>query len=143
MTVPRSLRTKLAENQELSRQKPISFEELRSNAFILIIAGSETTATLMSAATCFLATHPECLAKLNDEVRSAFLSEEQIDMLSVGELKYLSAVLDESLRLYPPAPGPAPRMISQGGDTIVGEFIPEGFGQRRDANDHGQIDLEL
>ncbi|QPC65684.1 hypothetical protein HYE67_007915 [Fusarium culmorum] len=153
MTVPRSLRTKLAENQELSRQKvrkrldlgterpdfmdamlrksealdmPISFEELTSNSFILIIAGSETTATLMSAATYFLATHPECLAKLNDEVRSAFLSEEQIDMLSVGELKYLSAVLDESLRLYPPAPGPAPRMISQGGDTIVGEFIPEG-----------------
>ncbi|KAF5230818.1 hypothetical protein FANTH_13669 [Fusarium anthophilum] len=153
MTVPHSLRTKLAENQELSRQKvrkrldlgterpdfmdamirkskaldlPISFEELTSNAFILIIAGSETTATLMSAATYFLATHPECLAKLKDEVRSAFQSEDQIDMISVQELKYLSAVLDESLRLYPPAPGPSPRVISEGGDTISGNFIPEG-----------------
>ncbi|KAG6363896.1 hypothetical protein INS49_008999 [Diaporthe citri] len=153
MTVPRSLGTKLAENKELSRQKvrkrldlgagrpdfmdamirkseyagsTISFEELTSNAFILIVAGSETTATLLSAATFFLATNPASLAKLNDEVRSTFQSEDQIDMLSVQNLKYLSAVLDESMRCYPPVPSSSPRIIGEGGDRIIGEFIPEG-----------------
>lgn len=104
----------------------ISFEELTSNAFVLIVAGSETTATLLSAATFFLATNPESLAKLNDEVRSTFQSEDQIDILSVQNLKYLSAVLDESMRLYPPVPSASPRMIGEGGDKIIGEFIPEG-----------------
>lgn len=93
---------------------------------MLIVAGSETTATLLSAATFFLATNPASLAKLNDEVRSTFQSEDQIDMLSVQNLKYLSAVLDESMRLYPPVPSSSPRMIGKGGDKIIGEFIPEG-----------------
>ncbi|KAL2286891.1 hypothetical protein FJTKL_06412 [Diaporthe vaccinii] len=104
----------------------ISFEELTSNAFILIVAGSETTATLLSAATYFLATDPASLAKLNDEVRSTFQSEDQIDMLSVQNLKYLPAVLDESMRLYSPVLSSSPRMIGEGGDEIIGEFIPEG-----------------
>lgn len=104
----------------------MSFEELTSNAFVLIVAGSETTATLLSAATYFLATNPECLVKIKDEVRSTFQSEDQIDMLSVQNLKYLSAVLEESMRCYPPVPSSSPRMIGEGGDKIIGEFIPEG-----------------
>ncbi|KAJ0365207.1 hypothetical protein COL26b_012198 [Colletotrichum chrysophilum] len=153
MTVPRSLVTKFAENKELSREKlrkrldlgtsrpdfidamirksesagaTLTFEELTSNAFVLIVAGSETTATLLSAATFFLATNPNALAKLNDEVRSAFESEDQIDMLSVQNLTYMSAVLDESMRLYPPVPSSSPRMAGEGGDDILGEFVPQG-----------------
>lgn len=107
----------------------ISFEELTSNAFVLIVAGSETTATLLSAATFFLATNSVALAKLNNEVRSAFESENQIDMLSVQNLTYMSAVLDESMRLYPPVPSSGPRMAGEGGDDILGEFVPEGVRQ--------------
>lgn len=114
------------ESSTTDESQTISFEELTSNAFVLIVAGSETTATLLSAATFFLATNPASLAKLNEEVRSAFQSEDQIDMLSVQNLKYLSAVLDESMRCYPPVPSSSPRMIGEGGDTIIGEFIPEG-----------------
>lgn len=119
--LPKALEQPIADGSQ-----SISFEELTSNAFLLVLAGSETTATLLSAATFFLATHPASLAKLNDEIRSTFQSEDQIDMLSVQNLKYLSAVLDESMRLYPPAPGGSPRMIGKGGDNILGEFIPEG-----------------
>ncbi|KAF9873493.1 cytochrome P450 [Colletotrichum karsti] len=153
MTIPRSLASKFAQNKELSREKvrkrldlgtsrpdfidamirksesagsTMSFEELTSNAFVLIVAGSETTATLLTAATYFLATNAGPLAKLTEEVMSAFQSEDQIDMLSVQNLTYLSAVLDESMRLYPPVPSPSPRMIGEGGDTILRHYIPEG-----------------
>ncbi|KAF9876101.1 trichothecene c-15 hydroxylase [Colletotrichum karsti] len=104
----------------------MTFDELASNASVLIIGGSETTATLLSAATFFLATHPETLEKLKDELRSTFTSEGQIDMISVQDLTYMQAVLRESMRLYPPVPSASPRTIAEGGDTILGEYLPEG-----------------
>ncbi|EFQ28426.1 cytochrome P450 [Colletotrichum graminicola M1.001] len=153
LTIPRNLVTKLAENMTLTREKvrkrldlgtrrpdfmdamirksetagsSMTFDELVSNSFILIGAGSETTATALSATTFFLATNPDCLEKLTNEVLSAFASENQINMLSVQKLTYMSAVLNESMRLYPPAPGGQPRMVKEGGIDVLGEFIPEG-----------------
>lgn len=35
------------------------------------------------------------------------------------------AVLDESMRVYPPVPGGLPRYTAKGGGMIAGEFIPE------------------
>lgn len=104
----------------------MSFRELNSHARTLINAGSETTATALSAATYFLSQNPEPLAKLTAEVRSAFSSEEEIDLLSVQHLSYMLAVLDEALRLYPPAPGGQPRVIAKGGDIILDRYVPEG-----------------
>ncbi|RSM03390.1 hypothetical protein CDV31_010524 [Fusarium ambrosium] len=104
----------------------ITFDELASNAQLIVLAGSETTATLLSAATYYLTTHPDILAKLNDEVRSAFTSEDEIDMISVQKLPYMLAVLNESLRMFPPVVNGIPRLIGPGGDTIIGQYIPEG-----------------
>ncbi|KAK1954619.1 cytochrome P450, partial [Colletotrichum sublineola] len=150
LTIPRSLVTKLAENKALTREKVrkrldlgmmrpdfmdamirksekvLTFNELVSNAFVLISGGSKTTATTLSAVTFFLATHLAALTKLTEEILSAFQSETQINFLSVQKLSYMSAVLNKSMRLYPPAPGPQPRQIQEGGDEILGEFIPGG-----------------
>lgn len=92
----------------------------------MIIAGSETTATLLSAATYYLLTYPDAMVKLTEEVRSAFKSEDEIDMISVQKLTYLLAVLDESLRLYPPVPAGGPRKIAPDGDVILGQYVPGG-----------------
>lgn len=35
------------------------------------------------------------------------------------------AVLDESMRVFPPVPGGLPRYTAKGGGVIAGEFIPE------------------
>ena len=104
----------------------MTIDELASNASTLIIAGSETTATALSAATYFLATTPPALAKLTDEVRSTFATEDEIDLTSVQRLTYMLAVLDETLRLYPPVPSGSPRKISDGGETLAGQFVPPG-----------------
>lgn len=92
----------------------------------MIIAGSETTATALSGVTFLLGTHPEILAKLTEEVRSGFSSEDEITLLSVQKLKYMLAVLDETLRVYPPAPGPTPRVVPAGGNVICDRWLPEG-----------------
>lgn len=36
------------------------------------------------------------------------------------------AVLDEAMRMYPPAPGGQPRVICEGGDEIMGMYMPAG-----------------
>ncbi|KAL6796474.1 cytochrome P450 [Trichoderma sp. SZMC 28012] len=104
----------------------LTFNELASNASLLIAAGSETTATALSAATYYLGLYPETFGKLAAEVRSAFRSEEEINLTNVQHLNYLQAVIDEAMRLFPSAPGTQPRIISPGGDTIVGRHVPAG-----------------
>ncbi|UKZ89631.1 uncharacterized protein TrAFT101_004675 [Trichoderma asperellum] len=103
----------------------LSFEELTSNAVILIIAGSETTATALSAAAYYLGLYPEIQAKLAQEVRSNFNRPEEITITSVQHLSYMLAVLDESMRVFPPVPGGLPRYTAKGGGMIAGEFVPE------------------
>jgi cytochrome P450 len=97
-----------------------------SNASLLIAAGSETTATALSAATYYLGIYPETFKKLAAEIRSEFSSEKDINLTSVQHLSYLQAVIDEAMRLYPAAPGTQPRIISPGGDVIVGRYVPAG-----------------
>ena len=102
-------------------------EEIISNAGVLLVAGSETTATLLSGATYYLLSNPVVLKKLQAEIRDAFQSEDEITPLSVrspGKLPYMEAVLTESLRMYPPLPASLPRMTGSMGDIIDGSFVP-------------------
>ncbi|KAK7409281.1 hypothetical protein QQX98_008521 [Neonectria punicea] len=107
-------------------KEKMTMAEIEKNSSTLIIAGSETTATALSAVTFYLCMHPEVLAKLVDEVRSSFTSEEQIDFVSVNNLKYMLAVLDETLRIFPPVGSALPRICKPEGETINGQFVPGG-----------------
>ncbi|KAB8302765.1 hypothetical protein EYC80_006112 [Monilinia laxa] len=98
--------------------------EINSNAAILIIAGSETTGTVISGVTYRLLQNPEVLKKLVEIIRETFTSEDQITIESVSKLTYLLAVLEESMRMYPPAPIGLPRTIGSGGEIVCGKWIP-------------------
>ncbi|KAI1354177.1 isotrichodermin C-15 hydroxylase [Xylaria sp. FL0043] len=104
----------------------LSFEKLSSNAFILVLAGSETTATTLSGATYLVLSHPEIFEKLKEEVRSTFKDPSEININTVGNLKYMLAILNEALRLYPPVTAGLVRTTPKGGTQIAGHFVPEG-----------------
>ncbi|KZL72932.1 cytochrome P450 [Colletotrichum tofieldiae] len=106
----------------LAMSKP----EIEETADTLIIAGSETTASVLSGVTFFLTTHPGAMAKLAEEVRTSFNSEQEIDVLSVQKLRYMLAVLDESMRVYPVVPMGLTRIIKPGGDYVCERYVPEG-----------------
>ncbi|KAI7774892.1 cytochrome P450 [Diaporthe eres] len=115
--------------EAMIRQKgsrEIQKHEMVSNAFLLMLGGSETSSTALSAATYFLTSHPEALSKLTHEVLSTFQTEEEINVNTVQNLPYMLAVLDETLRLNPPLPHTTPRVVHKGGDTFCGYFLPEG-----------------
>ncbi|KAL8817259.1 MAG: hypothetical protein Q9191_008181, partial [Dirinaria sp. TL-2023a] len=108
-------------------ERDMTREEIISNAGTLLIAGSETTATLLSGATFHLLANPSTLEKVQAEVRGAFENGKEITLLSVGtpgRLPYMEAVLTESLRVYPPIPASLPRVTGLGGEMIDGNFVP-------------------
>lgn len=103
----------------------MSLDELEANSSILIIAGSETTATVLAGVTYLLLKNRDKMKKLVEEVRTMFASEEEIDLTSVNRLTYMLACLDEALRMYPPVPTGLPREVPKGGATVCGQYIPE------------------
>lgn len=106
--------------------KGLTFPEMLSNSSIFIIAGSETTATLLSGAVYLLLRNPDKMKKLVDELRTSFTNDAMITIESASRLKYLPAVIEESLRMYSPVPEGLPRVVPKGGALIGGKFVPEG-----------------
>jgi cytochrome P450 len=100
-------------------------EDIESHAGLLIVAGSETTATLLSGCTFLLLSNPNTLDKLTKEVRSTFKEESEITIASAGQLEYMLACLDEALRCYPPVPIGNPRVVPKGGRVLCGRYVPE------------------
>lgn len=98
--------------------------DLVANANLMVIAGSETTATILSGTIYYLCTHPRVMQKLLDEVRTSFESSDEINIARISGLKYINAVIDESFRLYPPAAGSHPRITPPEGAKIMGEWLP-------------------
>ncbi|KAJ5397068.1 hypothetical protein N7509_005181 [Penicillium cosmopolitanum] len=107
-------------------EKGFSVDEMVSNGSTLIVAGSETTATLLSGVTYLLLKNPRVLMKLQEEVRSAFNSDEEIGFDSCNKLVYCLAVLTEAMRLYPPVPTGLPRIVDAQGDMIEDHWVPGG-----------------
>ncbi|KAI0876236.1 averantin oxidoreductase [Hypoxylon argillaceum] len=101
-------------------------QQLEGNAAILVSAGSETTATLLSGLTWLLLKHPRVLAKLTREIRTKFSSADAITISGVNECKYLLGCIEEALRMYPPSPQPHQRLVPPGGALVNGSFLPGG-----------------
>ncbi|KAI0472507.1 cytochrome P450 ClCP1 [Xylaria cf. heliscus] len=104
----------------------ISIEELEVNSSILMIAGSEPLTTALAGTMNCLLQNPSKLATLVDEIRSSFKHAEDITASSTKMLPYLSAVLNEGLRMCPPVPDNMRRVVPPRGATIAGHFIPSG-----------------
>lgn len=100
--------------------------EIESAAQLLIVAGSETTATLLSGATFYLLKNPTILKKLKNEILSSFSDERDMNFLTLMHLPYLNAVFEESLRMFPPVPNTFPRTTPKGGAVVCEQYVPGG-----------------
>jgi cytochrome P450 len=112
-------------------EKGMTPDEIGENANILILAGSETTATLLSGTTFWLMKNPRIYQTLVQEIRSMFAKEDDITSISITNAKYLLAVLNEGLRIYPPSPGGLGRIAPHGGAVVDGYTIPEGVSRSK------------
>ncbi|KAG4267572.1 hypothetical protein FPRO04_12774 [Fusarium proliferatum] len=99
-------------------------DHLAEQAKILLLDGSETTATFLAGVTYLLLKSPTALSKLQCEVRSSFASLDEIRGDSLNQLPYLRAAIEEGLRLFPPVPLGLPRTCP--GAMIDGWYVPSG-----------------
>lgn len=118
----------MAHVQNSSRNDPevvLLPDEMLPNYSFLMMAGSETTATLLSGCTFYLLKHPYSYQRLTSEVRQCFSAPTEIVLSSLAALPYLHSVITETLRLYPPVPLGMPRTTPPGGAMISGGYVPE------------------
>jgi cytochrome P450 len=104
----------------------LSILDLREFSPFLAIAGGETTPTLLCSLTFLLIKHPEAMKSLTDEIRGAFKSEAEINMAGISKLEYLTACIQEALRIYPPIAAGMKRVVPNRGATIAGQWVPGG-----------------
>ena len=79
--------------------KGFSDEQLVDEVATMILAGHETTATALSWALYLLALDPETQEEVASETRG-----QQLDsMADIDRMKFTRAVVEETMRLYPPA----------------------------------------
>lgn len=82
---------------------------LGANLVELLFAGYNTVVNTIASAIYLLAINPEALNKVRDELQQV-LGSRSIAADDVDNLKYLTCVFKETLRLYPPAPAIARRL---------------------------------
>lgn len=109
---------------EKASAQNLSEEWLIAQANVLVIAGSDTTATALATLIYFLTRHPQQLHRLEDEIRGAFDDGSQMTDSALQALPYLNAVIEEGLRMFPPTAFGLPRVSP--GATVDGHFVPPG-----------------
>ncbi|KAL2756079.1 hypothetical protein ACRALDRAFT_1063952 [Sodiomyces alcalophilus JCM 7366] len=151
--IPDSLRRKRFEHLELSKEKclkrvdeglrrehrdflyyilrqnekgSVHINEIILNSALFIVAGSETTASLLSGLIMHILRTPHVYARLTAEIRETFTTAENMKFLDLQEMTYMNACIDEGLRIFPPVPTGLTRSVPAHGDTVVGEFLPGG-----------------
>ncbi|MBE9015835.1 cytochrome P450 [Chroococcidiopsidales cyanobacterium LEGE 13417] len=88
--------------------QPMTDEELRDELLTLLFAGHETTASALAWALYWLDRLPEVKEKLQAEIDSL---GDNPDPSAIAKLPYLNAVCCETLRIYPIAISPFPRIL--------------------------------
>ena len=99
----------------------MSDAQLRDEVLTLLFAGHDTTASGLSWAWYLLARHPLVQEALHDEA-AAHLAGRAPQAEDLPHLPLATAVFQEALRLYPPAPGLVRRAVEP--DEIQGRPVP-------------------
>jgi pentalenene oxygenase len=80
----------------------LSDSQVRDEVITMLLAGTETTSTLLSWVFHVLAQRPDLEARLHAEVDEV-LGEGPVSFAQIGQLGYTRRLITETLRLYPPA----------------------------------------
>lgn len=113
----------LLEGEDPKSGRKMTTSELRDNLLTFIVAGHETTALTLSWALYLCAFDPAVQAAARDEAR-AVLGDRAATQADIASLPLIRQIVDETLRLYPPAAFLA--RTAQVADELCGREIRPG-----------------
>jgi cytochrome P450 family 110 len=102
--------------------QPLSDGELHDELMTLLVAGHETTASALAWALYWVHWLPEVSDRLHQDLDALGPTP---DPLAFAKLPYLTALCQETLRIYPVAPTTGIRITNQP-MTLAGYAVPEG-----------------
>lgn len=100
-------------------------EDILDQLVTFLVGGHETTANTLAWAFSAILRRPEVLARIQDELREHF-GDGDVDAGRVGELTYLDACLEETMRMFPISPGPIRTLTKP--CELPGYTVPAGVG---------------
>ncbi|KAI0541820.1 cytochrome protein [Xylaria digitata] len=106
-------------------KKGLSGEDLKNENILQVVAGSDTTAGALRGTMLYLLTNPRVYKALQAEIDEAVASGKApraphiITSQQAKELKYLQAIIKESMRIFPPVNNPLSRDTPPEGDTVT------------------------
>jgi cytochrome P450 len=121
---PRDLLDRLIAARDGETGVRLTNDEVRDEVVIIFLAGHETTALALTYTWYLLSQHPPVEAKLHDEL-TRVLGGRAPTHDDLVNLPYTKMVIEESMRIYPPAPGLSNRAVLED-DEICGVKIPKG-----------------
>ncbi|KAJ1652993.1 hypothetical protein IWQ61_006797 [Dispira simplex] len=124
-------------------QERLTDSQLTCETITLMFAGTETTSATICLLYNLLFHHPKVYQRLQEEVIREFpiptsaasgdplpLTTELIKTLGITHtnvkqrVPYVEAVINETMRMYPAAPGVFVRSVPRGGRVICGHYLP-------------------
>lgn len=93
----------LIRRNQRSAEQPLDVTALRNEAATIFMAGHETTATTLTWAWYLLANAPWVARQVHEEIEAACGSRSPV-LSDLPQLRWCRAVIQETLRLYPPVP---------------------------------------
>jgi cytochrome P450 len=108
----------LMDARDESSGEAMTDAQLRDEVMTLLLAGHETTANALTWAFYLLALNPDVLERVEAEVDEV-LAQRPPSFRDLGNLTYCTMVLQETLRLYPPAYALARTAVA---DDVVGGY---------------------
>ncbi|KAJ5226531.1 hypothetical protein N7468_007756 [Penicillium chermesinum] len=97
---------------------------LHSDSRLIIVAGSDTTASTLTYTFYLLAQNAAHQHKLRDELAAIVEEDGSFSFKALQNADHLNGVINEALRLYPAVPSGLPRLTPPEGLTIRDTFIP-------------------
>lgn len=122
---PNDLLSRLIAARDAETGAAMTAKEVRDQLVTIFIAGHETTASAMTWIWYVLSQHPSEDARLAAEL-DAVLGERPPGQDDLPALAYTRRVVEESMRLYPPAPALSNR-VALADDEICGVQVKKGW----------------
>ncbi|KAK6524172.1 hypothetical protein TWF694_005832 [Orbilia ellipsospora] len=121
----RPLFAKISEDMnDESAKNRLTIKQARDEAFIMLLAGSDTVGLALVFLVWALLKHEDVHRKLDEELKA--LGNVEIEDSILQPLPYLKSFIQEGLRMYAPLQVPLPRVVPQGGRQLGDYFFPGG-----------------
>ncbi|KAH9852366.1 high nitrogen upregulated cytochrome P450 monooxygenase 2 [Lenzites betulinus] len=108
-------------NEEDRPENPAPpLSRLIHEGILAVVAGADTTSSALTSIFFCLLTHPDAYMRLQTEIDRFYpAGEDPCDLQQHADMHYLTAVINEGMRVWPPVPSGVQRLVPHDGPGVT------------------------